>query len=224
MMVSGEKAALYRSAMVKILQKYYAGDDSLNDEIEANAKSNSPIAQMARASLAAETAQNEISLPYKRKIEELEIARLELENDAKRTANRLSEHAIRDAEREHIVKCTTSYGEVCQDTVMDERARLIFKDCFLNMAMQQGQSGKLLTNGEPNKPISISQVAKDLGLKIPSSEFISIGMRIRKKYVEKHGKEPTKHEQLCEGRMTRVNSYTESDRDIVEEVLRAHAK
>lgn len=39
MMISGEKAALYRSSMAKILTRYYAGDGSLLEEVEANAQS-----------------------------------------------------------------------------------------------------------------------------------------------------------------------------------------
>ena len=54
MMVSGENAAKYRAAMVGILTRYYAGDGSLTDEIEANAVSTSPVAQMARNALAAD--------------------------------------------------------------------------------------------------------------------------------------------------------------------------
>lgn len=76
----------------------------------------------------------------------------------------------------------------------------------------------------PSKPISLSMVAAELGLKIPPNELISIGMELKKKYMAKHGKEPTKHDQLCGGRMTKVNSYMEADRDIMEEVLRTHAK
>ena len=56
MLVSGEKAAQHRAAMVTILSRYYAGDDSLTDEIEANAVSASPVAEMARNALAAEGA------------------------------------------------------------------------------------------------------------------------------------------------------------------------
>jgi hypothetical protein len=33
---------------------------------------------------------------------------------------------------------------------------------------------------------------------------------------------PPKHEQVCDGRVTRVNSYTERDRDLVEEALHAY--
>jgi hypothetical protein len=54
MLVSGENAARHRSAMVNILSRYYAGDGSLTDEIEANAVSTSPVAQMARNALAAD--------------------------------------------------------------------------------------------------------------------------------------------------------------------------
>jgi hypothetical protein len=54
MLVSGEKAAMHRSAMVNILSRYYAGDDSLSAEIEANAVSISPITQLARNTLAGE--------------------------------------------------------------------------------------------------------------------------------------------------------------------------
>ena len=83
MLVSGQKAALYRSAMVNILQRYYAGDGSLTDEIAANAQSDAPIHQIARASIAAEyvlmPVQDEESLSRKRRLEDLEIEKLELE-------------------------------------------------------------------------------------------------------------------------------------------------
>ena len=236
MMIGGENAKKYRSAMTSILTRYYAGDDSLVEEVEANAQSSAPISQMARAALAAEAmpVQNEISLPNKRKLEELEIAKLEAdigsrraETEAKRVETEARRHLVN---HEHITKCTASYQDMCKDTVMDERARLIFKDLYLNMAMLReqpvaaGGGQALLANGpSPNKPISLSLVAGELGLKIPSNELISIGGELKKRYVEKHGKSPPKHDQLCDGRVTKVNSYLESDRPLVEEVLRWHA-
>ena len=54
MLVSGEKAAMHRSAMVSILSRYYAGDGSLTGETEANAASTSPVAETARNALAAD--------------------------------------------------------------------------------------------------------------------------------------------------------------------------
>jgi hypothetical protein len=114
---------------------------------------------------------------------------------------------------------------VCQDTVMDERARLIFKDLYLNMAMLQqpcaatGQA--LLTDGRDgsSKPISLSLVAGEMGLWIPSNDLISIGKELKKRYVALHGKNPSKHKQLCNCRVTKVNSYMESDRPLVDEIL-----
>ena len=49
MLVSGQKATLYRSAMVSILQRYYAGDGSLLEEVGANSQSTAPIQQMVIA-------------------------------------------------------------------------------------------------------------------------------------------------------------------------------
>jgi hypothetical protein len=54
LMVSGEKAAQYRAAMVNILKRYFRGDESLIDDIEANAVSTSLVSEMARNALAAE--------------------------------------------------------------------------------------------------------------------------------------------------------------------------
>lgn len=251
MWIGGENAKNYRSKMVSILQRYYAGDGSLLEEVEANAQSAGPIQQMARASLAADMAQEEdaLSLPFKKRRLELEMAQMEaeveaqqianrtaeLENEAKKIANRSAEHdseakriANRVSEHEHISKITGSYKDLCRDTVMDERARLILKDNFLNMAMLQGShppagaagGGQgLLTNG---KPISLSLVADELKVKLSQSELISLGQELKKIYVEKHGKPPSKHSQLCGGRATLVNTYMESDRPLVEEVLRRH--
>ena len=217
MMVSGEKAALYRSAMVKILSRYYAGDGSLTEEIEANARSDAPIAQMARASLMANVS-NELS--YKRKLEELEVSRFEVEIERQKTEIEAKKLANAVMKHEHLSKLTCSIRELSEDRVMDERTRLILRDNFLNMAMLQDRSQALLTNGQPNKPISLSMVAAEMGLKIPPNNLISVGMDLKKRYMETHGREPPKHDQLCGGRMTKVNSYMESDRALMEGVLR----
>jgi len=93
------------------------------------------------------------------------------------------------------------------------------------MTLQQLQ----ITNGggasesttNDNMPISLSMVAVNMGLRIPTSGLISCGKELKKRYVALHGKDPSKHDQLCDGRMTQVNSYMESDRPLMQEVLRA---
>ncbi len=257
MWIGGENAKKYRSKMVEILQRYYAGDGSLLDEVEANAQSTGPIQQMARASLAAETAQEDeaaLCLSFKKRRLELEIAQMEAEVEAKQIANRTAEleneakritnyaaeqdseakrianrATERAAEHEHISKVTSSYKGLCEDTVMDERARVILKDNFLNMAILPGSSaaGGAGASQDPSanaKPISLSMVADDLKLKLSQGELISLGQELKKKYVEKHGKPPPKHQQLCGGRATLVNTYMEVDRPLVVEVLRRHVE
>jgi len=224
MVLPGKVAKETRTQFASIIRRYLAGDNSLVAEIEANARSNSPIAQLARASLDVEVTPDALNLAHKRKLEQLEIANMEADIEAKRLANR-------EAAREYLSKVTVSLRELCQDTVMDERARLILKDNFLNMAMLQAQptaAGQaLLTDGQThvshNNPVSLSMIAVEMGMKIPSNELISIGIELKKRYMQKYGKEPSKHDQLCNGRMTKVNSYMESDRALIEEVLRWHA-
>ena len=89
---------------------------------------------MYRQALAQEpvVAVDELSLTRKRRMEELEIERLETEIQAKKLANAAM---ARDSALEHLTKVTERYQDLCQDTVMDERARVMLKDGLLNMAM-----------------------------------------------------------------------------------------
>ena len=235
MVLGGKGAKKARCKFAKIIQRYLAGDNSLISEIEANAASDSPIAELARASLAAAApAEAELSLTRKRKLEDLEIAKIELDIQ-ERTENvkgkvlansvveqnmRVVEQTIRAAELDNLNAMTTSYGALCRDTVMDERARMMFKDNCLNLGMMKTAGLMMITNGPPNTPISISMVAVGLGLKLSQGELISAGSAISKRYKTLHGEPPSKHDQICEGRMTAVNTYMESDRGLLEEVLR----
>ena len=228
MVLPGKTAKETRTQFANIIQRYMAGDESLVREVEANAQSNAPIQQMARASLAAEAAQamavdpapDAQALSRKRRIEELEIEKMELAITISR----------REAELDYATKITSTYRDLCQDTVMDTRARLMFKDYYLNLviphtqqpaiAAADGSSQPTQPLPPPSRPISLSQVAVQMGLKIPTNDLISLGGTLRKRYEALHGKAPSKHEQLCDGRMTKVNSYFEADRPLVEEVLR----
>jgi hypothetical protein len=243
LILGGKVAAEFRALVEGVFTRVMAGDQSLIEVINANAASDAPVNQIYRQALAQEpVVVDELSLTRKRRMEELEIEMFEAEVETKKAeieamkaeveAKKLANAAMaRDSIREHIIKVTDRYHELCQDTVIDERARLMLKDGFLNMAMaaQQGQPGQgsqaLIANGSqvsPNKPISLSSVAVELGFKIPDNEFIGIGKKVSGRYFQLHGKTPPKHDQLIKGKVTLVNSYTESDRPIVEEVLRKH--
>ena len=85
MFLPGEHAKNNRAAMSKILHRYFAGDQSLLKEIEANAASDSPIAKMARASLPS-TGGHQETMKHKRELLEIEDKELDiLEKRARRT-------------------------------------------------------------------------------------------------------------------------------------------
>jgi hypothetical protein len=227
MWIGGEKAKDMRAAMVSILSRYYAGDGSLMDEVQANAQSSAAIPQMARASLAADApVHDEFTLTHKRKLQELEISRQEQEIIRQQIENARAKEEIeilkRDSMREHVVKCTESYRALCSDDeVMDERACLVLKDNFINMVMVQGQG--LISNGEDHKPTSLSLIANEKKIKIQTEGLQLIGRELKKRYVEKHGKPPGKHDELHLGKMIKVNSYYACDSQLIDEVFAWYA-
>jgi hypothetical protein len=113
---------------------------------------------------------------------------------------------------------------------LDDRTRLMIQDALQNSILNTMQSGSvlggsqaLLTNGvSPNAPISIGSVAGKVGYKVTTDDAKRIGLDLRTRYFKLHGKAPSKHDQLCDGRVTLVNSYTEQDRPLVEQALRAY--
>ena len=65
-------------------------------------------------------------------------------------------------------------------------------------------------------------MAKELGYNVSTNDSKRIGVDLKKRYFKLHGKAPSKHDQLCDGRVTLVNSYTEQDRPLVEQALHAY--
>lgn len=170
-------------------------------------------------------AEDEHAIGMKRKREELELLRMEheiaaivIENKAKDQARILAASAelerIRDPSRSNL----------------DDRTRLMIQDSLQNsllntqltVARYSGQQAAITNGDPPNKPISIGSVAVELGYKPSTADAKRIGLDLRKRYVRQHGKPPGKHDQLCDGRVTAVNSYTEQDRPLVEEALHAY--
>ena len=81
MFLPGEHAKRHRSVMSQILTRYFAGDKSLLAEIEANAVSSQPVAQMARESLGLSTS-DEKALELRKRT--LEVDNMELDIQKKR--------------------------------------------------------------------------------------------------------------------------------------------
>lgn len=168
----------------------------------------------------------------KRRREELEILRTEQEINALRVKSFKDEEEARSMTQKRILEAAVElerFRDPCR-TTLDERTRLMLQDSLQNSILNAqfasgSMSQKTITNGpSSNKPISIGSVATDLGYRPTTADAKRIGMDLRKRYIEKHGKPPAKHDQLCDGRVTQVNSYTEQDRPLVEEALHSYFK
>jgi hypothetical protein len=218
MVLPGETAKEIRHQFATIIRRYMAGDQQLVKEINTNASSNSPIAQMARASLGQEKVVDDHLMGFKRRREELELFKLEEE--------------IKGMAQTRIIAATAEIERVRDPSKsnLDDRTRLMIQDAMQNSIMNTthsvggGGQGMIENGPAANAPISISGVAVTLGYKPTSSDCKRIGMILMKHYRKHHGKPPPKHDQLCDGRVTSVNSYTEQDRPLMVEALHSYFK
>ena len=207
MVLPGKIATQTRAQFAHILTRYMAGDQSMHDDINANAASDGAIPKMAREALK----DGGWAERFKRKREELELCNLEEDYKAKAQARLANlEGSLR-----RISNPDNSDG-------LEERARLLLKDEYMNILMAKPQSGDP-DAPSPNKPISIASVAKEIGYKLSTSDAKKIGIDLKKRYMRAHdGKAPPKHEQVCNGLVMNINSYSEQDRSLVEQAIRAH--
>ena len=161
---------------------------------------------------------------FKRRREELELFKLEEEVKSMIVENRAKEQARIISLEKELQRINDPAA-----TNLDERTRLLFKDTYMNMLINSqapvlgGNHALAITNGpSPNAPISISSVAAALGYRPTSDDAKRVGVELRKRYLKLHGNPPPKHDQLCDGRVTSVNSYTEQDRQLMEDTLHAY--
>jgi hypothetical protein len=68
------------------------------------------------------------SLARKRRIDEFEVGILEVELETKKLVNV-------SMNREHLIRIIDRYRDLCQDTMMDDGARLMLKNSLLNMVV-----------------------------------------------------------------------------------------
>jgi hypothetical protein len=136
MFLPGEIAKKNRSVMSQILVQYFAGDRSLLQEIEANAQSEAPIAQMARAALPAAAADQE-AVGRKRVLEKLEVEERVVDMEYRRVDNEYKRAQTNQIQWGVLHSVMDRYIELCDPgIIMDERAKVLFKDSLLNFAVK----------------------------------------------------------------------------------------
>lgn len=209
MILPGAGAKGVRKQFADIITRYAAGDKTLHAEIEANAASDAPVAQMARAAVGIEKEPEDPETKRKRvRREDLELLQLEQDIQEKRTKN-----------LENFMGLMTRIRPGWQQT--DTRLRLQTEDAIKNIIT----TPLLLTNGGPAETVrpaslSISQLVQELGLKqLKHADACRVGALAAKRYRAIHKTEPPKHPQWVDGAERNVNSYSVEDREMLVSVL-----
>lgn len=219
----GENAKKNRDAIMQIVLRYFAGDRSLIQEIESNAKSNHPIAQMARASLDSDKKNTPSKVSRKREYEQLEYE------------ERLAALARTRVETQKMN--IDLYASLCgPHPRIDDRARLLFKDVVMNTATATGPvtrapsqpqitpSGEIPVKEQSAGFLTISTVASYMGYTFDTKQLMKVGVAVKNAYKAKYGEEPPKHEQFVGGAVRRVNTYQEKDRELMEFEIQEFAR
>ena len=202
MVLPGKVAKETRKAFASIIHRYLAGDKSLITEIEANAESSSPIAQLARASRPEPEAQEARRQRIQR--EERELVKLERE---------IQEKSIKNMQ-DFMGLMSTIRPDWMQT---DARFRLHTEDLIKNIYA----APPAITNGKQPASLSISQLAQELGGRaLKHADACRAGALAAKRYRALHDDaDPPKHRQWVDGAERVVNSYTEDDRELLTAVL-----
>jgi hypothetical protein len=121
------------------------------------------------------------------------------------------------------------YKSLCPNLVIDDRAKIMFKDTLMNFTAQSALGGSAssqlaIGNGPDtgSRPMTISVYALSKGYRFSNEQLKEIGIRMAQKYRQKYGQNPEQHQQSVGGAYPMVNSYYEKDWDMLEEVIRQY--
>ena len=232
MVLPGKLAREARVQFANVIRRYMAGDGSLVQEIQANAESNSPLAQMARDSLEGDKVELEYNKKRKRELEDLEIYERRLALEKGRAE--LDLFKVK-APAEFVIQCMTAIENMCGG--LEARDKLRYQ-ALLNISADS--QARYLTNAmsvpaggvdqaeAPKMPTPTSIAAIVSSMKInglKSSDYQQIGKIAKRMYMASHGgKVPTKHDQEgANGQWFQVNDYfLETDEEMLKDAVNEH--
>lgn len=220
MVLPGKLAKESRKKFADIILRYFAGDQSLAAEIESNAASDHPVAQLARETLALEQ-----QAELKRSREQADIM-FELEVQERRERIVRLRYENQQLGVASLEKFKTFMSDSRPDWERDTRLVLLIEDSAKNIVLNSGSTAVVVKAADgaalsSTQSLSISQVAQEMKVRLKHGESTTIGKRVAKAYREGHNDAaPPKHRQWVDGAERLVNSYTEEDRPLIETVMR----
>ena len=225
MFLPGEAAKQHRSVMADILRRYFAGDMSLFDELANNARSDSPMAQMARESLAGEGGTGQIKDgPRKRKREEVELFKMEAEAKLKEAEAKC---AVWSGLRGMVDSLTAIYANKDMDDDTKERLKEQMLESF---ATKKGPDTpvKAVIEYEPTpdsheslfEVVTVLSICREMGLVLDEKELLRVDTELHKDFMRKYGKEAKERRMRLNGRDVYVHTYFAQDRQMIKEAIR----
>lgn len=220
MLLPGNMAKTVRTQISNTMTRFFAGDETLVNQIHANAASDDPIARLARASLAAEddagpAQMDDYTLVRKRRMEEIEFQTREVELTERKLAN-----VQKSAEFIQSLKSMHNVDERTKMQMEDYTKNVLFNAAPTPLAVNP--TGNMPGAVPDSTPLTISVVAYTMGLhRLSDEQQKQIGTHASNLYFQKYGTRPPKHVQSSHGKYIPVCSYTERDRHIVMEAIHA---
>jgi len=226
MFLPGNTAKMHRLTMVDILRRYFAGDMSLFDEMARNAQSNSPIAQMARESLAGDGIEigqiKDEDEVYNRKRKQAELYKLEV--DAK--------CAMMGKQIEIVDMVTQLYA----NKEMDPAVREQLKNAMLNtITVTQGEPAVLSPTKEiedeapenefaprPKETpvLTVARVADEMGVELYEKALVKIDRFFHGEFIDKYGQEAKEKRMRVNNKDLWLHVYYQQDRRAIMDMIR----
>jgi len=142
-----------------------------------------------------------------------------IQNEKERSNNRIT----------HVLGNSDAMTALDSDWKQDRRLVLQLKEVLVNGVLYDSSTGtggsadivRRIAPPSASASISIGQVALEMGVNIEHGVSVKIGKYLTSLYQEKYGCPPDQHDQVVQGAVRKVNSYTEKDRDLMQTAIRA---
>jgi hypothetical protein len=198
MVLPGQVAKEIRVRFADIIRRYMAGDESLINEIRANAESSSPLAQMARASLQDDAEENQ------------DRKRRRLTEDAQYRSLALGNISTAMDIMSKLNPAWRNNGRLLMQ--LEDQVKNIVVPASSSLSIADGHTTY-------HAPITISDVALDLGRRLNHAQLIQAGKLVAKAYRQRHNEDPYEELRYVDGTRRMIKSYTAADRDLVEDAI-----